>query len=197
MENGAPESESAEALAAYLDTADSVARLTARERKVGGLIAGGYTFRKVAELHGISVKTIDDRLAGIFAKMALGDEGKGQPRKPYRMDDGALESEAAKVFAAWLPAAQAAERLSATERRICSLITQGYTFRKTAERLHMSVKAVDNHMTDVFAKIDSGDLGPREDGTAGIREPRNPHPPIDSAGQTAEPDHRTPGPSST
>jgi DNA-binding CsgD family transcriptional regulator len=46
--------------------------------------------------------------------------------------------------------------LSAREREIADLVTAGRTNREIAERLHLSVKTVENHMARIFRKLEVG-----------------------------------------
>lgn len=80
------------------------------------------------------------------------------------------------------------------EREIVVLIARGYTYREAAKHLGIEVKTVENHMTSIFGKAGQGYQGPSEGGSAGVREPRSPYPPVDSAAAAADPDHGATGP---
>jgi DNA-binding CsgD family transcriptional regulator len=52
--------------------------------------------------------------------------------------------------------AGAGVELSSRERQIANLVTAGRTNREIAERLHLSVKTVENHMSRIFRKLEVG-----------------------------------------
>ena len=202
MEDAAGKPEAAEALAAYLEHADAIAHLTPRECKIGGLIAAGIRFQKVAEILDISVKTIDMSLVSAFARIAAEDGRWGEDgsvgvqalRNQFLTEESAEESEVADALASYVAPADEAAQLTFREHRVRRLIARGHTFWKTAEILDTSATTLDNHLASIFAKMASGDDGRGQDGSAGVREPRNPHPPTDSAAATADPDHEASGP---
>ena len=45
------------------------------------------------------------------------------------------------------------QRLTPREREVVNLIARGYTYRETAERLSISVKTLESHMTNIFDKL--------------------------------------------
>lgn len=58
-----------------------------------------------------------------------------------------------RLGAAPLPAASPLERLTARERQMVRLLSEGYSARQIAEQLHLSAKTVATHREHVFAKL--------------------------------------------
>jgi DNA-binding NarL/FixJ family response regulator len=54
-----------------IDAASSIERLTPKEREVVNLIARGYSYRETASRLGISVKTLENHMGHIFAKLSV------------------------------------------------------------------------------------------------------------------------------
>lgn len=54
--------------------ADPYSRLTGREREVFQLIAEGKTNRKIAQILGLSVKTVDTHRAHLMRKLQIHDQ---------------------------------------------------------------------------------------------------------------------------
>ncbi|OZB88486.1 MAG: hypothetical protein B7X41_07930 [Microbacterium sp. 14-71-5] len=53
----------------------------------------------------------------------------------------------------WLPAVRPSARLTAREREIAGLAAAGLSSRAIADRLTLSVRTVDSHLSRVFAKL--------------------------------------------
>ena len=53
----------------------------------------------------------------------------------------------------WLPSVRASARLTAREREIAGLAAGGLSSRAIAERLTLSVRTVDSHLSRVFTKL--------------------------------------------
>ena len=70
------------------------------------------------------------------------------------------------------------------------MIARGNTVRETTTALGISARTMHNHMTSIVSKLGSGYRDPGDDGSVGVREPRNPFPSIDSAAASAEPGHK-------
>lgn len=49
----------------------SIARLTPREREVVNLVARGYRYKEASERMGVSVKTLENHMGNIFAKLSV------------------------------------------------------------------------------------------------------------------------------
>jgi DNA-binding NarL/FixJ family response regulator len=47
----------------------------------------------------------------------------------------------------------AINRLTPKEREVVNLIARGYTYRETAERLYITVKTLEKHMSSIFGKL--------------------------------------------
>ncbi|MGA7270111.1 MAG: helix-turn-helix transcriptional regulator [Acidimicrobiia bacterium] len=45
------------------------------------------------------------------------------------------------------------ERLTPREREVTGLIARGYTYRETAAELGISVKTLENHISNIFRKV--------------------------------------------
>lgn len=87
--------------------------------------------------------------------------------------DGQLVQIAARELARcglWLPSARASTVLTRREREIAGLAAGGLSSRAIAERLTVSVRTVDSHLSRVFAKLgirSRQELGPSLHGEAG------------------------------
>jgi DNA-binding NarL/FixJ family response regulator len=46
------------------------------------------------------------------------------------------------------------EKLTAREREVTNLIARGYTYREIGERLGISVKTVEGHISNIFGKLE-------------------------------------------
>jgi DNA-binding CsgD family transcriptional regulator len=55
----------------WLPTVRASARLTAREREIAGLAAGGLSSRAIAERLTLSVRTVDSHLSRVFTKLGV------------------------------------------------------------------------------------------------------------------------------
>jgi len=53
----------------------------------------------------------------------------------------------------WLPSVRPSARLTAREREIAGLAAAGLSSRAIADRLTLSVRTVDSHLSRVFAKL--------------------------------------------
>ncbi|GAA1913909.1 response regulator transcription factor [Nocardioides marmoribigeumensis] len=82
--------------------------------------------------------------------------------------------------------------LTPQERRIVELVAEGLTNRQIGEQLFLAEKTVRNYVTSILTKLGlerrSPLWGPDEpdDGSAGVREPRRPHPGGDSGAAYAD-----------
>ena len=52
-----------------------------------------------------------------------------------------------------IEAGSSIERLTSREREVVNLIARGYSYRETANRLHISVKTLESHMANIFEKL--------------------------------------------
>lgn len=52
-----------------------------------------------------------------------------------------------------IDAGSSTERLTIREREVVTLIARGYSYRETANRLHISVKTLESHMGHIFEKL--------------------------------------------
>jgi len=75
-------------------------------------------------------------------------------------DDDELVAIAARDLSArglWLPSVRPSARLTAREREIAGLAAGGLSSRAIAERLTLSVRTVDSHLSRVFTKLNVRD----------------------------------------
>ncbi len=58
---------------------------------------------------------------------------------------------------AWIPAARASLALTKRQREIAELVTRGLTNREIAERLTLSVRTVDAHVSSILMRTGASD----------------------------------------
>jgi RNA polymerase primary sigma factor len=180
MEDAAGESETAEALVRYVDVADAAERLTAED---------------------------EIRLARLIGKGWRAADAIEQPPIPFDFRIARLKRSVRQAKAA-------RKQLVDCNRRLVIPIAKRYTGRGMGlwdlieEGHHGLKRAVDKFdartpyefskhanpfIRDAIVRA-LRDQGPGEDGPAGVREPRKPYPPIDSAVVAADPDNEATGP---
>ncbi len=57
----------------------------------------------------------------------------------------------------FVPSAEAADRLSKSEKRVVALVAQGYSLKEAASILHRSWRTIDNHLGNVSRAIGTRD----------------------------------------
>lgn len=111
--------------------------LTPRERHVAELASRGLSNRQVAERLFLSERAVRLHLERVFRALDI----NGRAMLPATLD-GVVESRTL------------APRIALTERQesVVALVAEGETNAQIAERLGMSVKTVEKHLRDVFAR---------------------------------------------
>jgi DNA-binding CsgD family transcriptional regulator len=114
--------------------------LTAREREVAILAGQGLTNGEMAAALVVSVKTVEYHMSNVFAK--LGVVRRHQLRTYARGDTCPADASSADM-----------ESLTRREREVAVWIRRGLTNREIAAELFVSVKTVEFHVANVFAKL--------------------------------------------
>jgi DNA-binding NarL/FixJ family response regulator len=103
--------------------------------------------------------------SGYIIKRAGGDELIGAIRAVQQGEAFLHPSIAKVVIQDYVRRLQAGEGLSAQEvltdreREVLQLIAEGYTNREIADLLHLSIKTVQNHRSNIMRKLDLHDRG--------------------------------------
>jgi two-component system response regulator NreC len=103
--------------------------------------------------------------SGYIIKRAGGDELIGAIRAVQQGEAFLHPSIARVVIRDYVRRLQAGEGLSAQdvltdrEREVLQLIAEGYTNREIADLLHLSIKTVQNHRSNIMRKLDLHDRG--------------------------------------
>lgn len=103
--------------------------------------------------------------SGYIIKRAGGDELISAVRAVYRGEAFLHPSIAKVVIQDYVQRLQAGQGLSAQEvltereREVLQLIAEGYTNREIADLLHLSIKTVQNHRSNIMRKLDLHDRG--------------------------------------
>jgi len=113
----------------------ALSSLTCREREVAYRLGRGFTNREIAGEMFLSVKTVEYHVANIFAKLGL--DNRQQLRD--HVHDDAREPEL--------------DALTGREREVACLVGRGFTNREIAGEMFLSVKTVEYHMANIFAKL--------------------------------------------
>jgi two-component system response regulator NreC len=103
--------------------------------------------------------------SGYIIKRAGGDELVSAVRAVHRGEVFLHPSIARVVIQDYVQRLQAGQGLSAQdvltdrEREVLQLIAEGYTNREIADLLHLSIKTVQNHRSNIMRKLDLHDRG--------------------------------------
>jgi two-component system response regulator NreC len=103
--------------------------------------------------------------SGYIIKRAGGDELISAVRAVHRGEAFLHPSIAKVVIQDYVQRLQAGQGLSAQEvltereREVLQLIAEGYTNREIADLLHLSIKTVQNHRSNIMRKLDLHDRG--------------------------------------
>ncbi len=103
--------------------------------------------------------------SGYIIKRAGGDELVSAVRAVHRGEAFLHPSIAKVVIQDYVQRLQAGQGLSAQdvltdrEREVLQLIAEGYTNREIADLLHLSIKTVQNHRSNIMRKLDLHDRG--------------------------------------
>ncbi|MEE9400031.1 MAG: response regulator transcription factor [Dehalococcoidales bacterium] len=102
------------------------------------------------------ISAIKAGAAGYVPKRALGSELISAIRAVHKADSFLYPSAAAALIESYRQQIEEEpyDRLTAREREILKLIAEGYTSRKIAEMLYISLKTVQGHRMKIFEKLD-------------------------------------------
>ncbi len=134
-----------------MDGLEATRRITKKHPKVKVLVLTQYDNKEYI------LSTIKAGATGYIPKRAVGSELILAIRAVHKGDSFLYPSAAAALIEDYLRQAEGEEpydRLTAREREILKLIAEGYTSRKIAEMLFISLKTVLGHRARIMEKLD-------------------------------------------
>ncbi len=134
-----------------MDGLEATRRITKKNPKVKVLVLTQYDNKEYI------LSTIKAGATGYIPKRAVGSELILAIRAVHKGDSFLYPSAAAALIEDYLRQADSEEpydRLTAREREILKLIAEGYTSRKVAEMLFISLKTVLGHRARIMEKLD-------------------------------------------